>query len=413
MRHFANLFFLLFLSDAALSVADELLALLTGNHLLIFLRNPVASMVVLLTLPMCVILGIHKHPPKRLFVPLTLFSLWGAMAFFPLGFFLQPALLSPLASLAQLLFGLAGLFWLRKRSQHPFLLDASFFEGPWFSWKQSLVYSVIALFLLPLFATGTILASIPALVEIQTAGFMKVEPHGLVMVEKVYTKPGKTLRLVPMIHIGSSRFYDAVGTSMEKQGTLILAEGVTDKKGLFKEKFSYRGISKLLGLSSQHEMPLNATLIAKEQFGSLQPTASGTPEMVHADVDLSDFAPETVLFLKTLTQSFFTDKPFLQGYEEYNLWTQSQEKLDALFETVKKDLITRRNQTLFGVLDKALPHYTTLIIPWGALHMPDVEKRVQAMGFIQSQKKERLSVSFRDLAKALQSLSLQQNALNP
>lgn len=406
MRRFANLYLILFILDAALSVADEVVALVSGVHALAFARNPVALSVVFLSLPMVFFMLMDRRIPKRLFIPLTLFALWGSTGFFPLAFPEVPKGLSFGASGAQLLFALAAMAWVKKTSSHPLFLSNDHFTGPWFSWKSSLLYAAGAAVVVPVFALAVLLSSVPALVESGTAGFMKLTGEGLVMVEKEYAGRDKTIRLVPMIHIGESDFYDGVSGVLTGGDTVILAEGVSDRENRLKGAFNYKDISRLLGLSSQNEMRVDAQLITREELTQTNDgsNAQGKADLIQADVDIASFSPETIDFLVTLTSAFFTGKPFGEAYAQYDSWVKTHEAPDRLMATVKHDLIGLRNEFLVGVLKEAMPRYTTLVVPWGALHMPGIEKEVKRMGFIKVSETQRVSIPLDGMAERFQAL---------
>ena len=186
MKRFANLYLVLFLSDAALSVADELLSLSTGGHPLSFARTPTAFFVVILSLAMFLAMGLDRRLPKRLFLPLSLFALWGGAGFFPLAFPVAGKGLGISLSGLQLAMATGAFAWVKKRDGAPFALSSSRFSGPWFSLPNTICTSIVTLFLVPVFVFCALFASIPAMVEMASQGFMKIEAKGLVMVEKTY-----------------------------------------------------------------------------------------------------------------------------------------------------------------------------------------------------------------------------------
>ena len=81
MRSFANFYIILFLIDAGLSLIDELFQ--AASSPLVFLteiRFTVAYAVILLSMIFYACLGIDRRLPKRVFLPLTLFASWSALA---------------------------------------------------------------------------------------------------------------------------------------------------------------------------------------------------------------------------------------------------------------------------------------------------------------------------------------------
>jgi hypothetical protein len=396
MRQFANLFLILFLADGAVSTLDELLAAVSGMHLLHQVRNLGAFPVLFLSVPLFVAMGIDRRIPKRVFLPMALYALWGAVIFWPMPLFIPEGMFGILMSLGQLGIGLAGLHAVRKRSGHDFLMTPSMFSEDWFSWKNTLGFFSMTALLVPLTLLVIGTWSLATLVEVKTSGFMKIRASGLYMNEKIYSKGGKTLRLVPMIHIGRTDYYDEVGGSMTNGKTIILAEGVSDREGLLKAKLSYDKIGELLGLTSQTHMRMDGTHVTSDFIPqSTSPDVTGDePHIVSADLDLSQFSPTTIEFLGVLTSAFFNGQSLSDGYAQYTAWIYAQGNDQQTLDTITHDIFTQRNEAVFAMLSKALPHYDTLIIPWGALHMAEIEKEAQRLGFFMLGEKERLSVDF-------------------
>ncbi len=77
MRRFANLYIILFLIDAGLSLIDELITAFS-SPLPIFseVRFLVAYVVITLTMVIFACLGIDRRLPKRVFLPLTIYISW-------------------------------------------------------------------------------------------------------------------------------------------------------------------------------------------------------------------------------------------------------------------------------------------------------------------------------------------------
>ena len=406
MRQFANVFLILFLADGAISTLDELLAALSGIHLLIQVRNLASYPVLFLSLPLFICMGFDRRIPKHVFLPMVLYALWAPMMFWPMPLYLPEAGFNLIISFGQLLIGLLGLYAVWRRANPVFFITPDMFSGPGFSWKNTLGFFAATTLLVPLTIAIIGFWSLASLVETRTAGFMKIRPTGLYMNEKIYIKNGKTLRLIPMIHIGRSDYYDAVGDSMDEGKTIILAEGVSDTQGLLKTEFSYDKIGEFLGLGTQRDMELQGTYVTRD-FTPLDPSSpidASKPHIVSADIDLSDFSPTTVDFIGILAAAFFSGGPITEGYTQYTTWIGSKGDVQKTIDTITYDIFTRRNEAIFAMMGKALPHYNTLIIPWGALHMTAVEEETQRLGFILLGKKERLSVDFREALEHVQQM---------
>jgi len=395
MRHFANLFLILFLADGAISVLDELLMAASGMHLLIQPRNLMAYAVLFLSVPFFIAMGLDRRIPKRIFLPMASYAMWGGLMFWPMPLHIPEGVLGMLMSLGQLGIGLAGVRAIRKRSDHAFLLSPSMVQGPWFSLKNTLAYFSASVLIIPVLLCLIGFSAFATFVEAKTEGFMRITATGLYMNEKIYVKNGKTLRLIPMIHIGRTDYYDEIGASITNGRTLILAEGVSDDEGLLKTRFSYDKMGEILGLDTQERMQIDATYISRD-LKLLDPLDANTrkPHIVSADIDLSDVSPATIVFINTLANALLNSDSPVDGWKQYTAWIDSQMNDELALADITHDIFTRRNQTLIAMLHKALPHYDTLIVPWGALHMAEIEKEAQRLGFIMLAEKKRLSVDF-------------------
>jgi len=50
-------------------------------------------------------------------------------------------------------------------------------------------------------------------------------------------------------------------------------------------------------------------------------------------------------------------------------------------KTVMEDLVDKRNAKVLAEFDKRLDRYDTVVVPWGALHMPKLERSLKDRGF--------------------------------
>ena len=58
------------------------------------------------------------------------------------------------------------------------------------------------------------------------------------------------------------------------------------------------------------------------------------------------------------------------------------QQLDAAeIEAVEEDFLIRRNGNLLREIDAALADYRRVVVPWGALHLPEIERGVVERGF--------------------------------
>ena len=398
MRSFANLFLLLFLADGSLSLLDELASILFPVVPLSEFRNLVANAVILLAIPLYLSLGIDQRLPKRLLLPLILFVIGS-----PLSTWIFPSLtrfggFGLLMAAAQIALGTFLLHRLNKKGETPLTLPREMFDAPYFSLKNTLTFAGVNLFALPVFLVTLALFLANSYVTAYTSGFMRVEPGGLYMVERSYKRDDRTIRLAGMIHIGEKNYYEDVARMAVSGRTLVLAEGVTDEKELLRNKLDYGKVASLLGLTSQERMLFAGRVIDPKELDAPRDKEergkAGAPDIMRADVDLSTFRPETMLLLDAMGKHLRGDDSVLEGVLELNEWAEKT-VTPEMYEVIMDDILHRRNKVLLGYMDKALKRYDTVVIPWGALHMKEIEAEVLNRGFVLQEERKRMSVDFK------------------
>jgi hypothetical protein len=236
------------------------------------------------------------------------------------------------------------------------------------------------------------LASANAYADKATSGFIRIAPGGLYMSERIYKKGQKIIRLTSMIHVGDKRFYDDLTGSISDGKTIILAEGVTDDKQLLKNKFGYSKMAGFLGLSSQEKMRLKGRLVESADEEVASEESAGT-DILRADIDISDFGKETILFLNTVGKHINESTSLAATFIALNKWAET-ELTPEMNKIIMDDILHKRSQALISHLDKALANYETIVVPWGALHMAEIEESVLSRGFLLQDKKYRLSIDF-------------------
>jgi hypothetical protein len=398
MRRFANLYIVLFLIDAGLSLIDELLVAISVP-LPVFseVRLFMAYIVIALSMVFFACLGIDRRLPKRIFLPLTIYISWCALAMWPLSGVIARDSLPLISSVGQLLLGGFAISLLRGLGGHN-LLTREHFQTPMFSLGNTLGFTAINLLLLPFVVVYTGLASTSYYLEQQTAGFLRLSPVGIYMSERSYHLDDKVVRLAGMMHIGKKEYYEDLAASMSAKGTIILAEGVTDQDGLLETQFDYGELAGIIGLTSQEKMNLDANLVDLDGLDEMGQKVGEQekPDIALADIDLNRFDPKTVEFLNALGRALFGGKPLLEGLAEYNVWVNEHMTPEGV-AGVMADILDKRNAVVIDSLVRSLVHYDTIIVPWGAMHMPAIEEAVLGHGFEQGAVRERLSLDFRTI----------------
>ncbi len=391
MRTVANIFLILFLNAAIIGIADMLLADKSAFAWLPPLYDFVGDLLILFAFLLYIGFAVNRHLPKTVLVPPMIFLGWGLIDFWPLEKCSEHYLAYVL--IAQLLLGVLVLqrnLQLNKKSR---LLVRSQFAGPSMSTGTMFRFMLLNLPLSPLILLLLLFSSLNEIVDQQGAGFMCLKPNGLYMVEKVYRQGEKQIHLTGMIHLGQQSYFESLSTSLSGKQALLLAEGVSDELGRLKNDFSYQKIAELLGLTSQERMLIDGRLIAAESLDDPDDRQSEKTDVLPADIDLAEFDERTITLLNALGHYLLGNDSLLEGFREFNQWAR-QNTTPETNQVVMNDLVQKRNRQVLSYLPKALNKYDTIIIPWGALHMPGLEAAIIGKGFHLQEEHKRLSIDF-------------------
>lgn len=215
-----------------------------------------------------------------------------------------------------------------------------------------------------------------------TGGFVVRESLGIFSVEKFYEKDGVELRLLGMAHVAGSDFYQDIKSSLANKPAIMLMEGVTDEKNLLQTPPDYGSVAKNLGLASQRDkfspedMPENV-------------------DIIRADLDTADFSGETVDILNFIGSIYGKD-----GINFSRLLMMYMKLADIEnSRAFLGDLITKRNQCLLQHIKTSMQGTRLIVVPWGAMHLPQIEKWARAEGFVFKQKKSRPVIRFPEYFK--------------
>ena len=148
-------------------------------------------------------------------------------------------------------------------------------------------------------------------------------------------------------------------------------------------------------------MQLRGRVIEAEDLESPRSGFRGAGEdnevdILRADADVSDFRPPTILLLNAVGKSMQESDSFVASVRSLNSWSQKN-LTPEMSAIIFDDILHRRNMGVISYLDKALVRYDTLVIPWGALHMNELETEVLKRGFKLQQEQERVSIDFRKM----------------
>ena len=365
----------LFLTDALISLVDDALILSLGVHVLGGIRGIVFFLAAMTALLIYLLSGVTPMMPKRIAFPMALFYPVAVLALTPVLIYHYDHLPSLIwfMSFCQLLFAV-GLCYCAQgdfRFRWPFVPER-LLDQRRFAWWNLCGFSLlnVCVFLPGVLLYLAFCASLA--VDHFSGSFVALRADGLVMRAKTYVRDdGKTIQLIPMMHIGEAEFYDQISKSFPTNA-IILLEGVTDNDNLLKHELTYQRMANSLGLTEQ-----------KTEFAPVR----GRPR--RADVDVADFSKGTIDFLNLVT---LIHSQGLKSEVLKKLMQKSQDRL--LTQRLWADLLTMRNDHLLKEIRSELPQSDILVVPWGAAHMRGLSEAIQKTGFQLSETREYTVVAF-------------------
>jgi hypothetical protein len=404
MRIFANLFLILYYADGITSLFDELASLLFPLPALTELRGLLANIVIVTAVPVYLCLGIDRRLPKKVFIPLIVYVFWCLLAgwFFPS--LAGNRAFGLLAASGKVILCLLTIRHFRKTEERSPLMTKAMFDKPFFRLRNTLTFGAANLFIIPFVLLLLMLCKVDSYLGAYTSGFMRLAPDGVHMIEKVYRRDNKTIRLAAMIHVGEKEYYDELVGSVAPGRTIVLSEGVTDRKKLMRNSLDYGKLAGFLGLTSQANMHFKGRLIGKDNLDSAPPRASSEGVMktaapvdiLRADVDVSSFRPQTIHFLNVLGRNLKENASVMKGFLSFNAWAEKN-ITPEINKIIMDDILYSRNREVIRQLRKALTRYDTIVIPWGAMHMPEIEGEIRKDGFKLQQVRDRVSIDFKKM----------------
>jgi len=228
--------------------------------------------------------------------------------------------------------------------------------------------------LAPTVIVGLLINSGALWIRAQTNEFLSLGLGGVYAQERTYVRGDKTIHLIAMVHFGDASFYDAVMQSIPGEGTLVLAEGVSDRDGMltdFPDPGEFAELAAHVGLTAQAEV--------------------ATGDVERADVDVSDLSEETTQFLNAIGTAIRADT-LREGIEFYVRYVETLDP-ERIGE-IMHEIVEVRNQHVLDQLARSLDSHERFVLPWGALHMPGLEDGVLALGFTPAAMQTRPVISF-------------------
>jgi hypothetical protein len=374
----------LFLADAVVSLLDDSLILLLGLHLLAGIRWTVFFFATLMAVLVYGLMGLTPMIPKRWFLPLTLFGLAAQLAGIPFLIYYSGGIeqVAWVISFCQVILGLSILYRVQGGLRIRWPLVAEHRLGArgfsWLNLSAFLVANVVGLF--PAVVVFLVLCARLA-VDHFSEGFLALRPGGFTVQVRTYVRhDGKAIRLVPMMHVGEASFYRRLSESFPSN-SIILMEGVTDHRHLLTNRISYQRTAASLGLAAQ-----------EKEFEPRQ------GELVRADVDVEQFATNTIDFLNLVMLLHS------QGVNARTAGTLMRYSPPPHFEEpLFDDLLNKRNRRVLEEIHARLSQPGNLIVPWGVAHMPGIARGIQKSGFRLDEARDYSVIRFRFLGTGAES----------
>ena len=197
-------------------------------------------------------------------------------------------------------------------------------------------------------------------------GFVVLDMDGISVEARTYTHRGRNLYLLPTFHVAEPAFFSILTESLPKTGTAVILEGVTDKSRLVQPGLNYAPLARSLGLDVQDNRIFTSHNVVKR-----------------CDVDISNFSPETRKFLNTASRS-------LQRWSSGN---QLMAFIESFFsprpdpKLLWRDLVEMRNRRVVECMHRYLEEYDNVLVPWGAAHMPGLEKEILKWGLTEKSRR--------------------------
>jgi hypothetical protein len=385
----------LFVLDGVTSFLDDALILFLHVHAFSLLRGLISLATMFMALGLYGLIGLTPMVPKRVFLPIPMFFLAAMLAMFTLAIFWHHRMeqIAFVISACELVLGIVLMSSCRPvlhSSTAEGGRDAGAPRGAWplvkpdqlgdkgFSWKHLSAFVAANVFVLLPAVVVYIFVSAAHAVNHFSEGFVHLHPRAFtVQVRKYVRDDGKMIELFPMAHIADASFYQHVSQSFPTN-SIILMEGVSDSENLLTNKITYKRMANTLGLSEQ-----------KATF------APGRGETVRADVDVKQFSSNTIDFLNLvmLIHSRGVTSENLSKLMNYSPRPDFEERL---FD----DLLTKRNEHLLGEIKSHLTTSDSIMVPWGAAHMPGLAREIEKDGFRLSETEEYEVIRFGRRGKA-------------
>ncbi|MBW2280601.1 MAG: hypothetical protein JRG82_07630 [Deltaproteobacteria bacterium] len=372
MTVLANAWLIAFLVSAVFALLDGVFASSPAGPVLAGLRGSSFGAVVLGS-PIIYAALITTRLPKGIFLPLLLFVPFSTLGGMPLPLWIPFSRLTLALSLVQISLFLVAIVRVQQRGGS-LLLTHSEDPGPLVTRRSAVEFVAVCVVAVPLALLLYVSGSLSMALDHFTGGFVRLEGEGLVAEERRYERGDRTVYLIPMVHVAEGSFYRDVLSSVPVEDSIILAEGMSDESGSLSGDLSYRGVARALGLQAQED--------------ALEPADAHYVE--NADLDISALSPETIDLIDAAALFLVAEDP----EQRAEAWARVNARVrePGMVERAADEVIGMRNRHLLGRIDASLEEFRHVVVPWGAAHMPQLERGVLARGFSLSGRESRTVV---------------------
>lgn len=269
-----------------------------------------------------------------------------------------------------------------------------------FTWRRFLFFTAGNLAAIPLFLVAGLLGSAAHGIDRATESYVRLRPDGIYMAQSRLTKEDREVALKGMVHVADASFYQDLQWKIEGVKTLVLLEGVTDHQGLLKSGLGMEKVASLLGLESQMDRgvyretieKMGAKVASGESLEDATITVEPLVDVRRADVDVSSFKPSTISYLKAAASLFqaSSSEELLRILQDRSSPLQN----DQIAQGVMTDILGGRNNYLIGQIEDGLRTHQRIVVPWGALHLGEIERHLKKRGFIEKERVEAPAILF-------------------
>ena len=382
MRRFVNLYLILFLVDGLLSLVHSVGGRLWGIQPLSVVQALAAFVVLLTSFVLYFLMGCMRGFPKKVVLPLVVFTVWvGFFAALPLPIFLGMKNMMVGLSLLQTGMGIGALILLRVSvDNRQWLYGNTLFDQLAFRWKKLAGFLALNIFLIGPLLGLYLVGSLSIAVSHHSNGFIQIGFQGVSVESRTYHHMGKSVLLLPTAHIAQKGFYDQLIDSLPATNSVIIPEGTTDRNKLLSGGLGYEKLAESMGLEAQDNKRILATRNEKR-----------------CDMDISEFSDETIDLLQACSELF-------RGWPDGDRVVLLQNYLSTPnpdFNVLHEDLLTKRNRRVTDCIAECVKTFDHIVVPWGAMHMPGIERTMLEQGATVESRKRILVLGWRPEKKEL------------